>query len=258
MTNAALQRLHGRRIEVELNATQPRGGGADRPGGNMTDSRFNSRTHRMRQRNAGNCFVWGCLSLFCFAVLVTIVAALVARYELVKIRENYTAPQAVALPKTEMPQDDLDALLSRYDEFADAMRKHRTTEALELDETELNAIIQNHADFRDVGEHAYLRIDEDVITGEISISLDSIPFFEGRFFNGTGTFDISLQNGFLWISLVDASVKGNALPRYIMEQLRLTNLAEDAGNDPDLRELIDGIDSIEVEDGKLVITPVSN
>ena len=209
---------------------------------------------RSRPSEAGNCFVWGCVSLLCFAVLVAIVGFFVVRYQINQVRENYTAAEPAILPEVEISDGDLESLFARYDAFQDENDGDGETGPLELTQNDVNAIIQRHPDFEDVNGHVYVTIEKDDMTGEITIPLDAIPFFGGRYFNGTGTFDINLEDGRLTVYLEEASVKGEPLPEMFMSEMRNINLAEDAANDQNFQELLGNVDQILVEGGVLTIT----
>ena len=209
---------------------------------------------RRRPSEAGNCFVWGCVSLFCFAVLVAIAGFFVVRYQIEQVRENYTAAEPAILPEVEISDADLESLFARYDTFRAESDGDEEPEPLELTQNEVNALIQRHPDFDDLNGHVFVTIEEDEITGDVTFPLEGIPMFGGRHFNGTGTFDINLEDGRLTVYLEQASVKGEPLPEMFMTEMRNQNLSQDARNNPDFRDMLDKIDEILVEGGVLTIT----
>ena len=222
----------------------------------MSSLSLNRRSHAwLRRDESGNCLLWGCLSLFCFTVLVCIAGALVFRYGFVKFRDNFTEPIRAPLPVVEISEGDLEKLLKRVDDFTQGLDDEERPATLTLDETEVNALIQHHSDYEYIKGNVFVTIDDNLIGGQISFSLNEIPGLKGRYLNATAVFDVAFENGVLSIFLKDATVKGEPLPEMLMEALRSENLAQDAQKDPHLSEILDSLESFEVKKGKVTLTP---
>jgi hypothetical protein len=99
-------------------------------------------------------------------------------------------------------------------------------------------------------------VEEDKISGQASIPLDNLGgMFKGRYLNGAATFSVQLSAGRLMIFLDSLSVRGKPLPDQIMTNLRGTNLAENANNNPESSQMFQKIESIDVQGGKVCIVP---
>ncbi len=216
------------------------------------------RLPRLRE-NRGNCFLYGCVTLVILALLGGLVAFLTFRYAIQQLREKYTESEPVELPTVDMPQDRIDSLIDRVDQYVEDLRAGKELAPITLTESEINALLQNHADLKEAfGDHMYLTLTDDgTVKAEMSLPLDWFPMMGGRFFNGNATFDVGLDNGRFTVFLESASVEGEEVPQQQLQQIRNTNLAEDWYDDPEARELIESIQSIEFKDNAVTVTPVN-
>ena len=209
------------------------------------------------RRSEGNCFLWGCATLALVFILGSIVALLTVRYVTQQLREKYTDDAPMELPVVEMPQEDLDALIERVDAFSEGLRDDEPVEELVLTQDELNALFQHHPELSDFAGRVYVTIDEgDVLNGEVSVPLDFFPGFGGRYFNGSATFDVAIEQGRFTVFVISATLKGEPIPDNFMEGIRGENLAADMHSNPESKELIDKVEKLEVKDGLITITPV--
>lgn len=210
---------------------------------------------------SGNCFLWGCLSLFCFSVLVCIAGYIGVRYFVAMVRDNFTEPIRAEMPIVEISDGDLEKLMARVDAFTKGVDGGDPTDSLTLDENDVNALIQHHPDFEYIKGNVFVTIKDDLIGGQISYSLDGIPGLGGRYLNATAEFDIAFEDGELSIYLKEATVKGEPLPETLMESLRSENLAEGENmahgtrRERDLAKILDSLESFEVKNGKVTLIP---
>ena len=213
---------------------------------------------RQVKRDEGNCFLWGCATLALVFVLGCIVAFLTIRYGFQQIREKYTDGEPVDLPVVGMGQEELDALIDRVDAFEQGLRDEEPVEALVLTQDDLNALFQHHSELTHFAGRVYITIDEDdVLTGQVSVPLDFFPGLGGRYFNGSATFDAAIKQGRFTVFVESATLKGEPVPESFMEGLRGENLAKDMHSDPETKELIDKIETLEIKEGTITITPVN-
>lgn len=212
--------------------------------------------HQIR-RNEGNCFVWGCASLALVLILGGIVAFFSIRYGIQQLREQYTDDVAVELPVVEMPQEAVDTLIERVDTFSDGLREGEPVEQLVLTQDELNALFQHHPDLAEMAGRIYVTIDEDdTVNGQVSVPLDFLPGFGGRYFNGSASFDVAIENGEFTVFVNSATLKGEPVPDAFMEGIRGQNLAQEMQTNNEAGELFDKVEKLEVKDGLIWITPV--
>lgn len=212
----------------------------------------------------GKCCLFGCVGLLILAVVGGIGLYFSIPYMIGRVILPYTDEQAIELPKVEIADDEYAALQARTDAFETALEAGEPM-TLKLSSRDVNALIARHP-----GElwtlmrgKLYVEIEDDLITGQLSLPLDEFAKksamlrragLGGRFLNATGTFKVSLRDGYLIVRLDQASVKGEPVPENAMSGFRQTNLAEDAQrNNPKFQESLRKLESIEVEDGSLII-----
>ncbi len=203
-----------------------------------------------------SCCLWGCLVAFIFTVLIAIVLFLVGRSSLRTLSENYTTPTPVTLPTVEVEPAVLDELLTRFDTFRTNVKEKQPAEPLILTQDEINALIQHHPDWQYLRDKVYVLIEGGLVKGEVNFPLPPIPFLSGRYFHGTATFDIKLQDGRLELYVDSATVNGKPVPDDYMAGFKNQNLAQDAmRDDADLRAVVDQLESIRIEDNRLIVEP---
>lgn len=210
---------------------------------------------RQLKRNDGNCFLWGCATVTLVLVLGSIVAFLTVRYGIQQLREQYTDDAPVELPVVEINEEDLAALIARTDAFEQGLRDDEPLDPLTLTQDEINALFQNHADLEKFAGRVYVTIENDELTGQVSAPLDIFPGFDGRYFNGSATFDVGLENGRFSVFVKSATLKGEPVPESFIQGIRNENLAARIHEDPDSKELIDKLHSIVIAEGAVTITP---
>jgi hypothetical protein len=206
------------------------------------------------------CLFYGCIAglvlLLLFAVggLVTLHYAKKALSGLVN---NYTDTQPMEMPSVQMPPAELDKLKQRWKSFEEAVRARHPAAPLVLTADEINALIASSPDQKSLKGKFYVSLDGDRVKAELSLPLQEVGWklLRGRYLNGSGTFKVSLHDGLLFVAPQDIVVKGSSVPDMYMQGLRSQNFAEALTNQPDASALLQGLQEIQVKDGKLVIVP---
>ncbi len=121
---------------------------------------------------------------------------------------------------------------------------------LALTAEEINALIATEEKMRG---RVHVSIEDGELTGEISIPTDGFPGGSGRFLNASATFEVSMEDGILFVRINRAVVKGEPVPESIMEGLRQQNLAKDVYKDEENAEMLRKFESIRVEGDKLIL-----
>lgn len=221
------------------------------------NAQMGPRPVRPHKKSGG--FPWlliGCLGGIAALVFLVVAGILVARMVVTGLLENYTDTTPIELPTTEMSEEEYAALQERVDSFFDAVEAGTAMEPLELSADDINALIQNDPNWKQLKGRVHISIEEDLVTGDVSMPLDMFGL-EGRYANGSSTFSIFLRNGTLYVHLDSLTVKGNTVPEEFMAEMRNENLAKDYARDPEVREWLNRFESIDVEDGIIRITPKS-
>jgi hypothetical protein len=199
------------------------------------------------------CFFYGCLTCLVLMVIVCAMAFFTVRFVRNRIND-YTQSAPMKLPKVEMPDAEFKQLEGRVKSFGEALDQGKPTEPLILTEREVNALIVNAPNMKELADKVYVSLSGDQVKGQVSIPLTGLGWLgKGRYLNGDATFNVSLENGVLIVTAREVRVRGTPLPDSVMSQVRQENLAKDAYKDPKHAEAIRKLESIQVEDGQVII-----
>ncbi len=195
--------------------------------------------------------LFGCLFLIISGAALMICAGVGTYWFVSGQVEKYTSTTPAEFPSVEYSEAELTALRSRLDSFGEALDQDQTPgEDLVLTAKEINILI---ADDDQLRGKLFVRIDDGKLTGDVSIPTDPIPGGKGRYFNGSATLEVSMVAGDIFVTLVDAEVNGEPLPRSFIDAMSEQNLAKDVYNNPDLRKSLRRFESISIEDDKIVL-----
>jgi hypothetical protein len=208
------------------------------------------------------CFFYGCITSLVLLFLVIVTGYLTVRYIANKVNTlvaQYTDTQPMAMPVETMPKAEMDQLQKRFKAFQDALDARTNATPLILTGREINALLTSRPGASGIQTNFHLALESNQIKGEVSLPLDQfqMPFLnlKGRYLNGAGVFKAALTNQQLFVGIDSLEVKGQPIPEKFMSQIRGQNFAADAQKDPTNAAAISRFESIEIKDGKLIITP---
>ena len=203
-------------------------------------------------KSSNSCCFYGCLFMFLFVVLVVVGGGL-SGYWWIKGQVNrYTADAPADLPTVDLPEEELAEIQGRVDDFKEKIEAGETPEDLVLTADEINALITKNDDLKG---RVYVTIENGEVSGDVSLPVDSLPGGKGRYFNASATFDVSLENGVLIVTLADAEVKGERIPQQYIDGISKENLAKDAYKDPEAAATLRRIESLSIEGDKIILKP---
>jgi len=132
------------------------------------------------------CFAVGCLSAIIVLVLLLIVGGAGGWFLYSKAVNTFTSDQPAHVAIEEPTDTQLraaKATISRLRETATRNEK----ETIDFSETDLNTLIAHDPAFAKIRGKARVKIDDSIVTVEMSAPLDGIPLpkLKGRWFNGT-------------------------------------------------------------------------
>lgn len=173
------------------------------------------------------------------------------------IVNQLTDIRPMPLPSVHLPQAQMFQLHDRVDTFQDAVRDDEPAAPLELSGDELNALIETDPAFAALKNHIYVSIDGNQLRAQVSFPAEDLGLdaLRGRFINASGVFDAALTNDQLRITAESLTAKGKPVPRHVMRRIAAQNLAAKFNEDPRAAAGLKRIRSIEVKNGKLIITP---
>ena len=202
------------------------------------------------------CFFYGCITGLVLLVLLLgglLIGIHYAKKAISGLVNEYTDTQPMTLPTVQMSQAETDKLKA----FEQAVRAQRPTEPLVLTADEINALIASSPDQKSLKGKFYVSFDDSRVKGQLSLPLQEIGWkmVKGRYLNGRGTFNVSLQHGVLSVAPQTIEVKGKPVPDMYMQAIRNQNFAAALTNQPNATALLQGLQDIHVKDGKLIVVP---
>ncbi len=149
---------------------------------------------------------------------------------------------------------------ARLKAFAGAMdQKARATLTLSADD--LNILVARDPRYRTARGRVFFAIRQDTLHTRVSIPLDGIPGFKGRWFNGAAGLDVRFVDGELTLKPVSLEYRGKQVSQAMLrafstpevtQQLN-ESLREQMRKDPEFEQTARQIESIDIKDNKLVI-----
>ncbi len=202
-------------------------------------------------------FPWGCLLGGCFGVLglgfLLVVGGGIGIYYYAKGQlVKYTAEAPRELPKVEYTEKELQDLSGRFESFQKSIQEQKTPDKLILTADEINGLIGQDENLKG---RVFVKINEGKVSADVSFPADMVPGGKGRYFNGSVSANVSMENGVLIVTIADAEVNGESLPEMVLEPLRQENLAKDAYKDPENAKILRRFESLTIENDRIILTP---
>jgi len=207
------------------------------------------------QRRRRGCLFFGGLAA---VVLVVVLLGIYLGYRYAKgIVNQLTDTKPMSLPSVHLAQAQMFQLHDRVATFQDAVRDEESTSPLELSADELNALIETDPALAALKNHVYVSIDGSQLRAQISFPAEDLGLdaLRGRYINASGVFDATLTNEQLRITAESLTAKGKPVPRHVMRRIAGQNLAAKFNENPRAATGLKKLQSIEVKNGKLIITP---
>ncbi|MGB7328366.1 MAG: hypothetical protein WBD31_26045 [Rubripirellula sp.] len=265
-----------------------RSGNAYAPDSRFAGNQYGPQSGPSNETKNGRCLLLGCVGVFVGGLLLIVCAGFATYSTVRKQVEKYTSTQPMELPTVQYSDEELAELENRLESFQstleveDASDKkiaddtgptnteaESASEAIANDGTEhdqtdrkeplreimlsaddINALIAKEEKLRG---KILVRIEDGKVSGDVSLPTDSfLPGSKGRFFNGSGTFDVSLEDGVLMVKLLTASVNDEPIPDAFLDGMKDQNLAKDVYKDEKNAKIIRRFDSIRVVDDKII------
>ena len=209
------------------------------------------------QKPAGRgCLFWG--GIVAGVLLLLALLAGYATYRYVRsMVNNYTDTKPIEMPAVHLSDTEVTNLQQRVNNFDRALEKGKPVDPLVLTADEINAMIANANKTNPVPVRFYVSFNEDRLQAQLSIPMDHIGpgMLKGRYFNGSGDFDVSLHSGRLILNVKSLSVKGKPLSEQFMQSVRTQNFADAWTNDVELNQSLGKLQELKIKDGKLLVIP---
>jgi len=211
------------------------------------------------------CFFYGCIISLILLLVLAVGLFFGARYALSRLNRlvaQYSDTSPMPLPTVELPSDEMKALLDRISAFSDALDAHTNPAPLILTGPQVNALLATRPELAAFKGKFFVSFDGVLTKAQISLPLESLPKLpmvdtKGRFLNGSGTFNVSINNGVLSVILSSLEVKGQTAPPSFIAAFQNNNLAQNA-NASTNATVLRQIDSLLVTNSTLLIQAKTN
>lgn len=213
-----------------------------------------------KKSSSKGCLLYGCLTLVVLAILLLLGGYFTARYMVNTAINNFTDDAPIVFEEIVITDAERADLKERVDEFNSAKGKTNQPVELVLSSDEINALIDDDPDKPELSDNFRINIEDGKLIAKASIPLEQFSdmFFlsrlKDRHLNANVHVGVELEDGVAAIDIESAEVNGQPLPPEIIDALKKEMAFENLMNDPKVREKLDQIDSIRVEDGKLRIS----
>jgi hypothetical protein len=212
----------------------------------------NGRGREQEKKGCGRHLLVGCGTLL---VLVLVAVTVAYTYYKSKVTE-YTSPTPAYLPEVTMEREAINSLTKRVGEYGKSLRAGTASQPLSLSENEINALIQTGEAARGLSDRVYVRPEGEKLSVDFSFPLDGIvPMGEGRYLNGTAVMDVAIENGMPVVRIESAETNDREIPDWVMDKLEEQLPLDRIASRPNTAAVLQGIQSVEVKNGQLVITP---
>lgn len=202
------------------------------------------------EKKGCGCWVWGCLTVFLLFVVGSASVGFFGYRYLGGQIARFTEDKPVELPTVQYDEQTLADLEARLESFKDDGTDQSSIDELTLTADDINALIHENESMRG---RVFVRMDNNQLTGDVSMPLDGVPMGGGRFLNASVTLDVSMHRDRLDIRLVSAEVKGEPVPGEFIGALGSENLAAELYNDKNLGPVLERLQDVRIEDNQLIL-----
>lgn len=202
-------------------------------------------------------FPWGCLLGGCLGIMLlgalAVGGVMFGAYRFVSGQvAKYTSDHAVELPSVNITDDEVKAIEAKLEDFKTQFESGDAPQELVITIDEINALIAGNSDLKG---HVYVKIVDGNLHADVSVPLDDLPIpgAKGRYFNGSVTLHVEMENGVLIAQVVDAEANGQAVPASVLEGMKDENLAKGMYDDPDTAKALSRCESLEIQADRIVL-----
>ena len=196
------------------------------------------------------CLAMGCLSLMVIALLAIAALAMVARSSIYSVTDDKPLEFAAA----SVSAAELDAVTQKVQTFAAGLRGQESVAPLVLSEQELNAAFAHLPALSLLGETKRVRMSGSRIECSVSLPLPWWSSMSGRYLNFTLDGEFGFSKGVFLVNLQSFSHKGQKVSQAFIDGFRSSNFEQSLNQNPSLQAALRRIESIEIKDGKLIVS----
>ena len=145
---------------------------------------------------------------------------------------------------------------AKWLEFAQAVQKRQSPSPFVITADDINLFMAKN---KQMSQMVGFVITNDQLQARFSAPLDQSgrPELKGRFVNGTATLKIGFQDGWLTPAISSVQANGQPVPGWLLKNIQRQNMFPALDRNRDLVNLLHEVESIRIQDNKIVVTPVS-
>lgn len=207
----------------------------------------NAPASQPRRKSGLSIFKWGCLTIVILVLLCLLSVWLFFRVQRQKWTDEQPVPVELPVENSARPPDG-----ARI--YRDTRRalESGSAQTMQFDNRELKALLNQAPEFKSMSSQMALQLQDDSLLTRMSIPLQGIPGFEGRYLNGDFVFTVQIDQGVPQLKLRSGSVHGKPVPEHFLNQIN------QYGQKELLRRLqtqtdLSRIESMRIENGKLTL-----
>ena len=192
-------------------------------------------------------FKWGCLTIVILGLLCLLSGWLFFQAQ----RQKWTdeRPMAVELSRENSVRPPDGARLYRDTRRA---LESDSAQTLQFDDGEFNALLHQAPEFKSIASQMAVQLQDDSLLARMSLPLQGVPGFAGRYLNGDFVFTVQIDQGVPQLKLRSGSVRGKPVPERFLNQINQygqKELLQRLEAQADLKR----IESLRIENGKLIL-----
>lgn len=200
----------------------------------------------------------GCLIGCLVVVVVGVLGAGILGYTLYKTMQGalfaFTEEAPRELPVLNLSDEQTAAANAKITAFRESLATGQGPREYAFTGDELNVMLRSSEPGKLFGDSVYVTVANSEVRGEVSFNLGTlIPVLDGRYANGSATFNVYTQNGELFVYIESFQVKGEEASQQFMEGMRAQNLSQEAAKNPEFRKWVANIDEIRADGDKLIV-----
>jgi hypothetical protein len=163
------------------------------------------------------CFAKGCLTLVIALFVLGAIFIGGSLFFVSRAIDMFTSTAPAEIQVRPATSAEIQTAQAKFDAFRSAIRNHVET-TIEFTADDINALIQNDPEFREMRGHARVAITNTIASLDISAPLNSMRWnrLKGRWFNGNLEFGFSYVDDYFNFDIRSAEASGHQFPRVLL------------------------------------------
>ena len=195
----------------------------------------------------------GCLIALGIIVAIFLIITGVVTYKVYTTYKSalaWTSTAPAKLDLSEFSPEEEKLAEQKFKNLKDAINKNES-KTFEFTASDINILIRKNETLKD---HALIDIKDNYIYADVSIPLNMIPGFKGRYLNGSVTLSLKDSKDKVILKLIDLKTDKKTPPSSFLKGLTKNNLLDSAYKNKEQSKVLNKIKSAIIKDDKIIIT----